>query len=345
MREISGQLKHLWDEEEEAVLATIIDVQGSAYQKEGGQALIFPSGDVVGIISGGCVESDLTEYAKLVLEEGRAKKLSYDFRWSEDDVFGLGVGCDGIVTVFLQPFSPKKNRHIAEQLVQASQRRLQTTKSYLANTIVESSDEKRYPLGFEWQEEAETEYTSSVKNVTLNGAEVSIFQEYVQPLPHLVIIGAGADAGLLAQGAIALNWRVSVVTQSLTPLSKSFHLCEHIPVQRGEYGRLDLEKDAFVVIMTHNLELDFLALQVLLPLKFNYLGLLGSRKRRQLLLDQLSKQGTGMDELLRINLYSPVGLDIGAKTPEEITVSILSELIAVREKRHIPSRKYVSASC
>ncbi|MET3506763.1 XdhC family protein [Halalkalibacter oceani] len=330
MRDVYHKLIDALHENKRAVLATIIDVKGSAYRREGARAVIDPGGEVTGMISGGCVEPDLATHARDVLQSNHPKKLTYDFRWSEEEVWGLGVGCNGVITVLLQPFDPVDDRQGASRLAEELGRRLTADEPYLFTTVVESGDEDRYPAGSHWRTPAgqSGEKVTGLQETELDGVAVTLFHESVTPRPRLMIIGAGPDAVLLAKGAYELDWRVSVVDHREAYLQTYFDRYETVLVSRGDFAELQPDAATYCVLMTHNLELDQLALHHLLPLSFPFLGVLGSRGRIRMLLDGVKANGLQVEKEWLDKLYSPVGLEIGASSPQEITVSILSELIA-----------------
>ncbi|MCM3760065.1 XdhC family protein [Alkalihalobacillus oceani] len=336
MRDVYQKLNDALHEKKRTVLATIIDVKGSAYRREGARAVIDPDGEVTGIISGGCVEPDLAAHARSVLQSNHPKKLTYDFRWSEEEVWGLGVGCNGIITVLLQPFDPIGDWQGASQLAEELGRRLTTDEPYVCTTVVASANEERYPPGSHWRTAGGQSGTAAraLQETELDGVAVTLFHEAVTPQPRLMIIGAGPDAALLAKGAYELDWRVSVVDHREAYLRSYFDQYETVLIARGEFAALRPDAATYCILMTHNLELDQLALHQLLPLSFPFLGVLGSRGRIKMLLERLEAAGLRIDKKWLAKLYSPVGLEIGASSPQEITVSILSELIAFQKGKH-----------
>src|SRR5690606_9827822 len=140
MKKIHNGLLYCWKENRRAVLATIIHVDGSAYRKEGARCLIYETGEVIGLISGGCVEGDLLEHAKEVLASNKSKRIEYDFRWDEDDLWGMGLGCNGAITVWLEPFNPIEDRIYAERILSEISNRLTCENSYPFVTIIETSN-------------------------------------------------------------------------------------------------------------------------------------------------------------------------------------------------------------
>ncbi|MBW7461500.1 XdhC family protein, partial [Paenibacillus sepulcri] len=132
------------------MVATVIDVEGSAYRREGARCLIMEEGEVTGILSGGCIEEDLRGYAGEVMRTGVSRKVYYDFRAGEDDVWGTGIGCNGAITVWLESFDPIRYPDAARDLLEDLQKRAETRLPYEAVTVVTSSDPQLCPPGTRW---------------------------------------------------------------------------------------------------------------------------------------------------------------------------------------------------
>jgi len=341
MREIYNALKSCWEEGKRSILATIIKVEGSAYQREGARCLLLESGEVIGMISGGCVEGDLLEHAKDVILSHTPKTVVYDFNGDEDDLWGLGVGCNGVITVWLEPFDPIKQKEKTKQILDEIEARLHCNQPYYFFMCIESSEPDKIEVGqylstFH-QKQKKNCFNGSMKagiiETVIEGGKVRGFVELVNPLPSLLIVGAGPDAALLARRAHDLNWRVNVMDHRKQNLTSLFPEVNHLLIKRGNYSSLNLPTNPYIVIMTHNLELDYLALQTFIQCNFCYIGVLGSHQRMRKLVGLLKESLHGIDQDKMAKIHSPIGLDIGAQGPEEITVSIMSELIAVKNGR------------
>ncbi len=356
MNEIWTALEHCRDEQKPCVIATIIEVEGSAYRKEGARCVIHEDGEVVGILSGGCLEDDVREHAFGVFETGTPRTLYYDFRWREDDVWGLGVGCNGAITVWLELFHPVRQPEAAARLIQELERRKTCTSPYYAVTVIESGAPEVMPAGSRWRftEEQRPQPLSDLQDVSegmpvplprdragivewmLEGSRFRLFVEKVTPRPRLSIIGTNADASMLCRMAKTFEWHVSIVYHKTAKASPDVfpEADEIIHVPRGNFSEFPVYPDHSVVVMTHNLELDFEAVRQLLPRPVSYLGVLGSKQRIGRILDRIRNEDASvLQSGMLEKLHAPIGLDIGASTPEEITLSIMSELIACRNGR------------
>jgi xanthine/CO dehydrogenase XdhC/CoxF family maturation factor len=329
---------------EPIVLATVYDTLGSTYSKPGHRVLIAASGDYQGLVSGGCLEGDLAERARAVIASGRPVAVTYDLRDEADELWGLGVGCNGLIRVFLQPLSSAREYQpfaaIAERLVGSS--------ASAVATVIESSDARAEPgatliahggayesWGFDAALAARIsaptlEVLASRSPRLVREAGLTVLYAPLTPVPKLLVLGAGLDAIPLVGMAEDLGWFVTVA--------------DHRPgyLQRGGFARADralvvepgalasslplAEFDA-IVVMSHHLVTDRKYLAELATVGARYLGVLGPRGRRDRLLAELETAQLGA------RLKGPVGLDIGADSPEAIALSILAEIQATLSGR------------
>lgn len=342
MLEIVNALKRCWEQKERAVLATIVKVEGSAYRREGARCLILESGEIIGILSGGCVEGDLLEHAQNVLASGNAKLIRYDFRTEDDLTWGLGLGCNGALTIWLQPFDPVRRSAQAETLLESFQQRVVTTKRYTVAVVVESSQPERLPPGTQWVMQEQDEqpnrprWSGGLQRASVRGIPCSLFVETVEPRMRLVICGAGADAIPLVRGAKALHWHVTVVDHRDAYASwKRFpEVDECLLIPRSGYAELPVSEHSYVVAMTHQYELDRMIVKSLLPRSIPYLGVLGARSRIERMLQEIAQEGQlDLSDADFEKLHAPVGLDIGAESPQEIALSILAEMTCRKNGR------------
>ncbi|MBW4084580.1 XdhC family protein [Paenibacillus sp. S150] len=322
----------------ECVMAVIVKVDGSAYRREGARCLIMPDGEVTGILSGGCIEEDLRGHAAGVLESGEPCRVFYDFRAGEDDVWGTGIGCNGAITVWLEPYAPSRFPGQAERILEDLRSRLLTRNAYETATVLSSTDSSVYPPGTRLTLSGGTlsEKPGEVRKAGMaerrvNGVRLELLVERITPRPEMVIIGAGEDARVLCSMAKMLQWRVTILYHLTDKVSRErFTDADEIRI----IPRLAFEQaDAagkYVVILTHNLELDREAVRRLLPEDAAYIGLVGSRYRLERILEGIEAEHHSFDRTLLGKLYSPAGLDIGAETPQEIAMSIIAEATALR---------------
>jgi len=334
-------------------LATVAAVEGSSYRRPGARLVLTSDGRRSGSISGGCLEEDMILHLRQVMAEGTPRTLVYDTTRENDLVWGVGLGCNGRITILLEALSaPPPALEFARA---ASDRR--RAGSVLA-TVYAAEDPTllgtRLTLaadGPSWQGDlpppwraplaeaagaALTEARSAARAFPEWPGRPYVFFEYIPPSPHLVILGAGDDARPLARLARDLAWRVTVADPRpafATP--ERFPEADTVLVLRPEEaaGRIACDRHTFAVIMTHHYVHDAPFLAALLPCELAYLGLLGPRKRAERLLGELEAKGLAITPAMRARLHAPVGLDLGGDTPEAVALSMLSEMQSVLHAR------------
>ncbi|GBF75187.1 hypothetical protein PA598K_03573 [Paenibacillus sp. 598K] len=163
MRAIVEALRHCRETAESCVIATIIRVEGSAYRREGARCLIHADGRIVGILSGGCLEAELKEQAHHVFVDGESRRVHYDLRaTSEEEPWGLGTGCDGAVTVWMELFDPISHPAAAAAILADGEARLSAPSAYWSLTVVGAEDDSEYAAGDRWQLPVATEESGPI---------------------------------------------------------------------------------------------------------------------------------------------------------------------------------------
>ncbi len=297
--------------EKPAVLATLISVQGSSYRRPGARLLLLPDGTHLGSISGGCLEEDLREHARRVLATGRAKIVEYDTTAENDLVWGVGLGCQGVVRVFLECIATPPPPWVATFRANRAERR--------ATALVVDHGGAE-PTGTRLAD----------PGATAPGCGDTFVETIVAP-PALVVFGAGDDARPLAAFAKALGWHLTLAdarSAYATPgrFPEADRLCVAPAAELA--GALALDGRSYAVVMTHRYADDLALLRTLLPGGAAYLGLLGPRKRTARLLAQLQTEGFVPDAAMLAKLHAPVGLDLGGDTPETVALAIVAEVQA-----------------
>jgi xanthine/CO dehydrogenase XdhC/CoxF family maturation factor len=260
---------------EGAVLATVVAVDGSTYRGAGARMVVRADGSTVGAVSGGCLEADIVARAAEVLAAGTPELVHYDTGASDDAVFGLGMGCQGVIDVQLEPLASDTLRHAIERL-------------------------------------ADLRARSAVR---------------------LLVCGAGTDAVPVVRLAAEVGWLVTVVdhrpgfaTVERFPDAERVIRLDVSQMERALAPVLRLEELTAAVVMAHAAAHDRARLHELLGVaSLRYIGVLGPRRRTM----ELLEGSAATPGELPPNLYAPVGLDLGAETPEEIALSIVSEIAAV----------------
>lgn len=278
--------------------------------------LMFANGEVVGSISGGCLEQDVIANAENVRASGKAILLSYDTTLEEDVLFGMGLGCNGLIEIWLEPmFAATAMLDFCEGLFARGESGIvQTTfrgERAGERTLIRGADIAR----------------SSTKADEFGN---EIFCEVIQPPVRLFIFGAGYDAIPLARFAKQMGYEVTLCDRRPAYATRErFPEADSVLVKTAaDIPSLGVTKHAAAVVMSHHYVSDRDYLRALLPLPMRYLGLMGPRRRAETMLQEIRAEGVIVgDELLK-KLHNPIGLDIGAEGPEEIALAILSEINA-----------------
>ena len=329
---------------QQLVLATIIETMGSTYRKAGARMLITNDAEYFGLLGGGCFEADLLAHAQEVFNKQESKIVFYDMRAPDDEIWGLGLGCNGAVRIFLQLFSINDPEHplvlIEKALTDKHSgvllTRFQTdtaTKPDSDNFLLHFEDKQLLDapadLSQEHQQLVDKCYqTGSSQFAQGEDENAAVFCSQVKPPFHLLIIGAGPDAGPIVEIARMLGWEISLVDYREAFLQQAeFDVVDNALISTPEElaRRIDLQRLDAVVLMTHKIEYDERYLRSLLTTSARYIGLLGPVARRERLLDQLAED----KELIVERVYGPVGLDLGGELPEEIALSLVAEIQAV----------------
>lgn len=330
MKEIRSILD-LWEKyanDQPAVLATLVSLDGSSYRQLGARMLILENGEWIGGISGGCLEGNALKQAQKVLRDGKARLVEYDTRISEDRQIGIGLGCEGRIEVLFQ--SLKGNVAMIDLLKGLSTIRkpacvVTVFKSSLPGDPLIGRFDHLYQLPENWQsllKIPDNEGQSHTTNISLGDRDLSVLVEWVIPNIRMIIGGDNRDVYPLANMGLELGWEVTLSGRSNKYRKDHLRYAVHI-VSHQELDQIPLDRYTAVIGMYHDYKLDSSILEWALAGGPGYTGLLGPRKRFDRMYRELK-----LSEEVRSRIHSPVGLDLGAITPEEIAVSIISGVIA-----------------
>ena len=311
-----------------AVLATLMQVDGSAYRGPGARMVVLPAGRTVGAISGGCLEKDIEAHAEAVRVSRRPKPVSYDLTRDDEAPWGLNMGCNAKLDVLLEPCEG-----VPEHLAVAVDAERRRDGAVIATCFRAPGDKDPLgarlvlldevasatgtlaadpALGGTLRTDAHRVMREERSDVVVYGtgdAAVHVFFEFIARPIALVLCGEGPDVTPLQQLADTLGWQARRVGKD------------------DALGRLDDRTAA--VVMTHNYARDLELLGALLKSRVRYVGVLGPRRRTERLLADLAAAGRGANALDARRLHAPVGLDLGAETPSEIALAIAAEVRAV----------------
>jgi len=330
-------------EKKPLVLASVFETEGSTYSKAGAQMLITADGHFQGMLSGGCLEGDLAERAHTVIDSGVPQSVTYDLGKNDEELWGLGVGCDGLMRIFLQPLQPGKNyepfasmaRAFAGDSAQYAVTVLESSLPGLAvgATVVSVDSTVAFSdIGDDFTEAvtakagmALQEMRSFSEDIDFQGGAAKLLVSLLRPPPEILVLGAGLDAEPVVRLASELGWRVTIQDHRPAYIeSGNFATAEHvhcIPVADIS-DSLDLNRYAATIVMSHHLASDRQYLKQLATSSVDYIGLLGPRDRRRRLLDDLRE----WSESLESRVHGPAGLDLGGRGPASIALSIVAEM-------------------
>ncbi len=321
------------------VLVSVFETAGSTYSKAGAQMLIDGDGHYCGMLSGGCLEGDLVERARSVINTGTAETASYDLS-ADDELWGLGVGCDGTMRVLLQPLSPETDYQpfavIADILSGDEAAMLAIVVSAESSSINTGASvllQDGRELGSGMSDAVARSIANSVDNKKLavthqvdtpDGICVVLYAR-IEPPPALLILGAGLDSEPVVRIASELGWRCMVIDHRPAYLeSRSYPdptriLC----CPADEFGQqVGLEHYDLAIVMSHHLASDRAYLRQLAASDIAYIGLLGPAGRRERLMNELSD----VADALKGRLHGPAGIDLGGRGPGPIALAIVAEM-------------------
>ena len=352
-RAIVNALFRSAENSEPVVLATVVRITGSSYGGVGARMVARVDGSTVGIVSGGCLESDLAEHARDVDRRGIPRIVTYDTRADDETAWGLGLGCNGLIDVLLEPLKPADAAAAGRLLDHALAAR---SPSVLACVIASGDGQSGVSLAAralfsddtvmttgDWGDRSVLEHLrrhvakaleSGRRGMVeeVDGVEVAF--EIIKPAVKLVICGTGPDVSPLAQTAVQAGWTVTVIDhRPLVPEHLSrFHGAA--VVECSEAGQLPevvaITPSTAAVVMSHHYTRDLEYVRALLASDAPYVGVLGPRARSERMLAEL-------DDAMRTRagdrMFAPIGLDIGGDGPEAIALSIVAEVSAVMSNR------------
>ena len=355
MREVLSELLEWWRAGERVGVATVVATFQSAPRVPGAAMLVGPGGQAVGSVSGGCVESAVYDLARSVVAERTPTLVRYGV--SDDDAFAVGLTCGGILDVFVEEVSSETFPELGEVAED-----LDHGRPVAVATIVEHPDETRVgrrlvirpgqpasgTLGSTRLDDVVRDdalgQLSLGQNATLTygpdgerrGEGLKVFVSAFAPPPRMIVFGAIDFASAAATMGSFLGYRVTVcdarpvfATHSRFPSADEVEVAWPHKYLRAQADAGAIDGRTVVCVLTHDPKFDVPLLEVALRLpEVGYVGAMGSRRTHD---DRLARlRAAGLTETELAKLSSPVGLDLGARTPEETAVSIAAEIIAMR---------------
>ncbi|MEL7185524.1 MAG: XdhC family protein [Pseudomonadota bacterium] len=324
---------------EDLVLATVVETAGSTYSKAGTYMIIDNAGNFRGMLSGGCLEGDLAERAARVLESGDAAIAEYNLG-ADDELFGLGVGCEGTMRILLQPLNASSNYepfqtindlsngHAAAKIALVVASDAATVKPGAATLLV---NEQEIRLGV--SDDFAVDFSvHGLQNYRTGDTACQVLVFEIHPTPRLLILGAGMDSEPIVGLASELGWRCTIQDHRPSYIegrnlpSRVEKLC--MPAAEVSQ-QIELADFDLAMIMSHHLATDTEYLRQLASTNIGYVGLLGPPHRR----DRILASASDAAAKLAGRLHGPAGIDLGGRGPGPIALSIIAEM-----QRYLASR-------
>ncbi len=357
MRDVLDELLAWWRDGRAVGVGTVVATWRSAPRPAGASMLVGPDGEVVGSVSGGCVEGALYELATDVAASGSPVLQRYGV--SDEDAFAVGLTCGGILDVFVERVdqaSFPELEQVADDVRSGRPVAVATVVSHLDRNLVgrrivvrpEGADASSESLGSARLDAAVTDDARGLlaagRTETLEygpdgqrrGEGARVFVASYAPRPRMIVFGAIDFASALARTGAFLGYQVTVCDARPVFATRSrFPDADEVVVEwphrylaaEAEHGRID--ERTVLAVLTHDPKFDVPLLEVALRLPaVAYIGAMGSRRTHDDRLERLKAAGVSDDELARLS--SPIGLDLGARTPEETAVSMAAEIISLR---------------
>jgi xanthine dehydrogenase accessory factor len=340
MRDLLPDIERWRQAGKQVAIATIVQVYGSALRPLGAKMACTSTGEISGSVSGGCIEGAVYEEAQWVMKHSQPKLLEYGV--ANETAWGIGLACGGTIQVWVES--------LATDIYPKLKQCLETGQLVALATILTGTRQGNklfiWPDGRTQGNLDSAELTERVvryaadrlaaqdpgrSTFEVNNESVEVFIEVFTPLPRLIIVGAVHMAIPLVSFARTLGFRTIVVdARAAFATRERFPHADELIVEwpSTAMSKLSLDEATNVVAMTHDDKLDIPALQAALASPARYIGILGSRKTHAKRVQALKQLGITDEQLARI--HAPIGLDIGAVGPDEIALSIMAEVVAVR---------------
>jgi xanthine dehydrogenase accessory factor len=342
MRDVLASVEAWRARGEQIAIATVIDTWGSAPRQVGAKMALTQSGGLAGSVSAGCVESAVIDEGLAVLESGLPRVLSYGV--ADEDAFEVGLACGGNIRLFVEPFSA------LDSVYGALVRNLDVRQPMAVISVLAGAPERVNrklivqmdgsvtgdlalpPDLLALAIQAAQELLAQGRGGMLDLADgTALFLDVYPPVPRLIIVGAVHTADALVSMAnlagfdtIVIDPRAAFATRERFP-----HATEIVREWPDRaLAAIPLDMSAYVAVLTHDPKLDDPALMAALRSQARYVGALGSRRTNRLRVERLKKAGFTDEELSR--LHAPIGLHLGGRSPEEIAVSIIAEIVRVK---------------
>ncbi|MFN2160429.1 MAG: XdhC family protein [Candidatus Promineifilaceae bacterium] len=323
-------------------VATVLKTWGSAPRRPGAKMAIDSQGRLTGSVSGGCVEGAVIEVARESLETGEARKLHFGV--VDETAWSVGLACGGSIDIFVENLDLNTFEQVKRLIDEEREGKILTVisgpRQIVGQKIVVDNEGVRIGEMASELEQRMVELASTAMQTQVMDLdeETRVFVEYIRPLPTLIAVGGGEIAIALTRMANLLGYRTVVIDPRKIFASDARFPHVNKLIQkwpRSAFAEVELTPDTAVALLTHDPKIDDPSLGILLDRELFYIGALGSRKTHAKRLERLARKGFTANETSRI--HAPIGLDIGAASPAEIAISIMAEIVSVRNGKQVDS--------
>jgi len=337
-----------------AAIATVVRVEGSSYRRTGARMLVMDDGVWVGGISGGCLEGDALRRARLAMAKAEPSLVTYDTSEDDQHQIGVGLGCNGVIDVLLTPLEIGNPNNTIEILKSCMAERRQT---HILLTITSLEEHNTLQAGqmirytgaeslrvFE-DESLEMELDKTIQTYVQKGRSrpkefnfsdgraIEVFIEVLPPEIHMVLMGHQYDVLPLARLVKEIGWRATVIANPQKVMQKLFSVADDL-IAPEEFDKILIDDHTAIILMSHDYKTDKYNLPKVLKTAVPYVGMLGPRVRSEKIFKELAEENMPISETDMPRIHAPVGLDIGAISPEEIALSVVAEIRAVFSNRN-----------
>ncbi|MCH7399235.1 XdhC family protein [Belliella sp. DSM 107340] len=339
-----------------AALATVVKVDGSAYRRPGARMLVGENGELTGAISGGCLEGDALRKAQAVIFQNQSMIVTYDTTDEDDQKFGIGLGCNGIIHILIEPIDYQNELNPVLLLELAFEKRLPSSlvtvfslknsrerqigtsflsreNQVLSNFNIQNSSVEELIL-----EEIKSRSTSVDSEIVAYNHQENdfyVFYEKINPPVQVLLFGAGNDTIPLSKIADILGWKIILIDGRKQYATKDrFPTVSEIVVGPASevVEKLEIDGRTVALLMTHNFDYDRIVLEKLLNSSLPYIGILGPKKKSEKLFESIKLVENGIGIGIE-NIFGPTGLDLGAENSEEIALAIIAEIKSVLSQK------------
>lgn len=331
--------------ETKAAIGTVVKVEGSSYRRIGARIFVQSNGQWVGGISGGCLEGDALRQAQKAINSNSSSIVVYDTREDDPHQLGVGLGCNGLIEVlftsidgsdadnqieFLKSIVDSRQSHILVQVTGAVSKSNMVGQFYLEEDLAQLAQDLSLDEDVLRQEVDHAYHKRKSKAFSIQndmGDAIELVAEIIHPKIKLICVGDNYDVLAMLEVCKTLDWEVHIAGRK-RKLTKQVHDLAFMVHDFDGVKDIAMDEHTALVLMSHDYNIDYKVLIQIIHKEIPYLGLLGPKKRMIKIQNQLREDNYDHDLSKQLRIHGPVGLDIGAETPEEIAVSIVSEIIA-----------------